>query len=80
MKKPEMSTQTQLIANWKSLFQLARTTHRYLGPKFSVMCLEPGGFEGKIISWYFTWQLQGKVLSKQAAKQKLRQTILTLGS
>lgn len=44
---PEVITQTQFTASCKSLFQLAWTTLRYSGPKYSPEYPEHGSFEGK---------------------------------
>lgn len=43
-----MDTQTQFIASWKPLLQLAGTTLRYSGPKCSPKHLDQGDFKCKI--------------------------------
>lgn len=46
--QPEISTETQFIANWKSSFQPAGNIHRYSGLKRTSEYLEQGTFKGKL--------------------------------
>lgn len=62
----EITTQTQFIANLKTLLELTGTTLRNWGPKYGLWHLDQGAFKGKKHILVSFSAVVGEVLCKAA--------------